>query len=57
MKGSSQYSENMVTIMLTTIASFVSSNAVTSTNTFRVFSVILLCSELMIGGIESTVSF
>lgn len=54
MKGSSQYSENMVAIMLTTIPSLVSSVAVTSMNTFFVFNVILLCSELMIGGIEAT---
>ena len=56
-KGSAQYSENIVATMLTTMASLVSSVAVTSMNTFRVFSVILLCSELMIGGIDSTVRF
>lgn len=54
--GSSQYSENMVERMLATIPSLVSSVAVISMNTFLVFSVILLCSELMIGGIDSTVS-
>ena len=53
--GTSQYSENIVATMLITIASFVSSVAVTSMNTFRVFKVILLCSELIIGGIDKTV--
>lgn len=52
--GSAQYSENMVEMMLTTIFNFVSSVAVTSMKTFRVFRVILLWSELMIGGIERT---
>jgi hypothetical protein len=40
--------------MFTTMASLVGSVAVTSINTFFVFRVILLCSELMIGGIDST---
>jgi hypothetical protein len=53
-KGSAQYSENMVTIMLVTMASFVSSVAVKSMKTLRVFRVIFECSELIIGGIEST---
>lgn len=52
--GSAQYSENMEDTILTTISSFVWSVAVISMNTFRVFSVILLCSELMIGGMDST---
>ena len=54
-KGSSQYSENMVARMLTTMPSFVSSSAVTSINTLRVLTVILECSELMMGGILATV--
>ena len=41
-KGSSQYSENIVEIILTTIANFVWSVAVTSTKIFLVFNVILL---------------
>ena len=53
-KGSSQYSENIVTTMFVTIFSFVKSVAVRSIKTFRVFRVILLRSELMIGGKEST---
>lgn len=53
-KGNAQYSENMVETMLTTIPSFVSSVAVTSMKRFVVSKVILLCSELMIGGIERT---
>lgn len=53
-KGSRQYSENIVAIILTTIPSFVSSVAVKSMKIFFVERVILLCSELMIGGIEST---
>ena len=53
-KGSSQYSENIVTTMFVTIFSFVKSVAVRSTKTFRVFRVILLRSELMMGGNEST---
>lgn len=53
-KGSAQYSENMVETMLTTTPSFVSSVAVTSMKIFFVSNVILLCSELMIGGIERT---
>ena len=52
--GSAQYSENMVEMMLITIPSFVSSVAVTSIQIFRVFKVILLCSELMMGGMEQT---
>ena len=56
-RGSSQYSENIVAIIFTTMPSLVSSVAVTSMKTFRVFKVILLWSELMIGGIESTVRF
>jgi hypothetical protein len=52
--GSAQYSENIVDMMLTTTSSFVWSVAVTSMKIFRVFSVILLCSELMIGGMDST---
>jgi hypothetical protein len=55
--GSRQYSENMVATILTTMPSFVSSVAVTSMKTFCVFSVILLCSELIIGGIDRTRSF
>ena len=53
-KGSSQYSENIVTMMFVTMFNFVKSVAVTSMKTFRVFRVILLRSELMMGGIEST---
>ena len=53
-KGSSQYSENIVAMMLMTIPSFVSSVAVTSIQTLRVFKVILLWSELMMGGMEAT---
>ena len=45
----------MVEMMLATMASFVSSVAVISMNILRVFRVILLCSELMMGGIEATV--
>lgn len=52
--GSSQYSENNAATMFTTIWSLVSSVAVTSMNTFRVLRLILLCSELMIGGKDST---
>jgi hypothetical protein len=52
--GSAQYSENIAEMMFATTCSFVSSVAVMSMNTFVVFSVILLCSELMIGGIDST---
>ena len=52
--GSAQYSENIVDTMLITIASFVGSVAVTSIKTFFVFKVILLSSELMIGGIDRT---
>ena len=44
----------MVEMMLITIPSFVSSVAVTSIQIFRVFRVILLCSELMMGGMEQT---
>lgn len=55
MKGSSVYCENIVTIMLMTISSFVRSVAVTSTKTLRVFVLILEWSELIIGGIEQTV--
>ena len=54
--GSAQYSENIVATMLTTIFNFVSSVAVTSMKMFRVFNVILLCSEFMMGGMESTLS-
>lgn len=54
MKGSAQYSENIVDTILTTMSSLVRSVAVTSMKTFRVFNVILLCSELMIGGIDKT---
>ena len=54
--GSSQYSENIIAIMLTTIFNFVLSVAVTSTKTFLVVSLILLCSELIMGGMERTVS-
>jgi hypothetical protein len=53
--GSSQYSLNIATISFVTIASLVSSVAVKSMKTFRVLRVILECSELMIGGMESTV--
>lgn len=56
-KGSAQYSENMVAMMFVTMCSFVSSVAVTSMKIFRVLSVILLCSELMMGGMDSTTSF
>lgn len=55
-KGSAQCSANMRATMLMTIESFVSSVAVVSMKTFRVFRVILLCSELIMGGIERTVS-
>ena len=51
---SEQYSENIVATILTTMASFVSSVAVTSMKTLCVSNVILLCSELMIGGIDRT---
>lgn len=54
MKGSSQYSENIVAIIVVTILSFVWSVAVRSMKMFRVFIVILLCSEFMMGGKEST---
>ena len=47
----------MVEMMLATMASFVSSVAVISMNILRVLRVILLCSELMMGGIEATVPF
>jgi hypothetical protein len=53
-KGSSQYSENIVAIIVVTILSFVWSVAVRSMKMFRVFIVILLCSEFMMGGKEST---
>ena len=52
-----QYSENIVDTIFTTISNFVWSVAVTSIKTFLVFSVIFECSELIIGGIERTVSF
>jgi hypothetical protein len=52
--GSAQYSENILATILTTICNFVSSVAVVSMNTFLVSSVILLCSELIIGGILNT---
>ena len=54
-KGSSVYCENIVTMMLVTISSFVRSVAVTSIKTFRVSALILEWFELMIGGIEQTV--
>lgn len=57
LKGTSLYSENMVEMMLTTIFSLVRSVAVRSMKMFRVLSVILLCSELMMGGKERTTSF
>lgn len=44
---SSQYSENMVTIMSTTMSSLVASVAVTSMKMFLVSSVILVWSELI----------
>lgn len=47
MKGSEQYSENMVTIMSTTYCSLVSSVAVTSMKTFLVSSEIFVPSELI----------
>ncbi len=53
-KGFSQYSENIVAIMFTTMPNLVSSVAVTSIKMLRVFNVILLCSELIIGGMEAT---
>jgi hypothetical protein len=53
-KGSAQYSENILATILITICNFVSSVAVVSMNTFLVSSVILLCSELIMGGILST---
>jgi len=53
-KGTSQYSENMTQSTFNTMASFVSSIAVSSMKTFRVSRVILECSELMIGGSERT---
>lgn len=52
--GSEQYSENIVETILTTTPSFVSSVAVTSMKIFFVFNVILLCSELMMGGMDNT---
>jgi hypothetical protein len=42
--------------MSITIDSLVASVAVVSMNTFLVLSVILECSELMIGGIDRTMS-
>lgn len=45
--GSAQYSENMVTIMSTTMSSLVWSVAVTSMKTLVVSSVILVWSELI----------
>ena len=54
-KGSSQYSENIVATMLRTMPSLVSSVPVVSIRMLRVLSVILLCSLLMIGGIDATV--
>jgi hypothetical protein len=54
MKGSEVYSENIVEMMSATMFNFVSSVAVMSMKTFVVLSVILLCSELMIGGIDRT---
>jgi hypothetical protein len=52
--GSSQYSENIVATMFVTMLSFVWSVAVKSMKMFRVLIVILLCSEFMMGGKEST---
>lgn len=57
MYGFSQYSENIVATMFTTMPSLVKSVAVTSMKMFRVLRVILLCSELMMGGIDRTVRF
>lgn len=54
MKGSAQYSENIVEMIFATIPNFVSSVAVISMKILRVLRVILLCSELMIGGMERT---
>lgn len=54
MNGSAQCSANIRATMLMTMESFVSSVAVVSIKTFRVFKVIFECSELMIGGIDST---
>lgn len=54
LKGSSQYSENIVEMMFATMSSFVSSVAVISMKMFLVLRVILLCSELMMGGIDKT---
>ena len=52
--GSAQYSENILATIVITICNFVSSVAVVSINTFLVSSVILLCSELIMGGILNT---
>ena len=54
-KGSEQYCENMVTMMLQTISNFVLSVAVISRKTSVVLSVILLWLPLMMGGSDSTV--
>lgn len=57
MKGSSAYWENIVTIMLMTISSFVLSVAVHSMKTFLLLVEILEWFPLMIGGIEQTMRF
>lgn len=54
--GSAQYSENIVVMILATMLSLVSSVAVISMKMLRVFNVILLCSELIIGGMDRTLS-
>ena len=56
-KGFAQYSENMVEMMFATMLSFVRSVAVMSMKMLRVLRVILLCSELIIGGMDKTLSF
>lgn len=53
-KGSAQYSENIATSVLRTMLALCSSVAVISIKTFLVESLILECSELMIGGREHT---
>lgn len=53
-KGSAVYRENIVTMILLTISSFVLSVAVISMNTFLVSNVIFEWSPLMIGGREHT---
>lgn len=57
MKGSAVYWENMVTIILVTISSFVLSRAVISMKIFVVCRPIFERSLLMMGGREQTVRF